>query len=162
ESAFGSIEEFVVDINDEKLKLAEKHGAIPVNSQKTNARDEIKKQTGGRGADVAIEMIGLPQTQKQAIQSVGPLGRVVLVGLSDKSIKVKTYSEILGNEVELIGSNDHRLQELPALIDFVKKGMLDTSSIVTNTIPLQAAAINETLDELEHFGNDVRTVIVPD
>ncbi|MEP7080998.1 MAG: zinc-binding dehydrogenase, partial [Ginsengibacter sp.] len=138
-----------------------KYGAISVNGKTTNVVEEIKKCTGGNGVDVAIEMIGLPQTQKQALQCVGVLGRVVLVGLSDKMLEVNTYTELLGNEVELIGSNDHRLQELPALIEFAKKKMLDTSQIVTRTIPLDADAINATLDALENFGGDVRTVIVP-
>ncbi|MEO9144576.1 MAG: zinc-binding dehydrogenase [Ginsengibacter sp.] len=159
--AFGATEVYAVDISDEKLNLAAQYGAIPVNGKRVNAVEEIRKLTGGKGVDVAIEMIGLPQTQKQALQCVGPLGRVVLVGLSDKILEVNTYTELLGNEVELIGSNDHRLQELPLLIDFAKKKMLDTSRIVTRTIPLEAGAINAALDALEKFSGDVRTVIVP-
>ena len=159
--AFGATEVYAVDINDDKLDLAAKYGAISVNGKTTNVVEEIKKRTGGNGVDVAIEMIGLPQTQKQALQCVGVLGRVVLVGLSDKMLEVNTYTELLGNEVELIGSNDHRLQELPALIEFAKKKILDTSQIVTRTIPLDADAINATLDALENFSSDVRTVIVP-
>ena len=159
--AFGATEVFAVDINDEKLHLAASYGAIPINGKKTDAVVEIKKSTGGNGVDVAIEMIGLPQTQKQALQCVGVLGRVVLVGLSDKMLEINTYTELLGNEVELIGSNDHRLQELPSLIEFAKKKMLDTSRIVTRTIPLDAEAINATLGALENFSSDVRTVIVP-
>jgi len=159
--AFGASMVFAVDINEEKLKLAAQYGAIPINGKITDPVVDIKKLNAGKGIDVAIEMIGLAQTQKQALQSVGPLGRVVLVGLSDKNLSVNTYSEILGNEVELIGSNDHLLQELPKLIDFAAKKMLDTSQIVTRTIPLDADAINKTLDALEKFDAGVRTVIVP-
>lgn len=160
--AFGSPEVFAIDINEEKLKLAVKHGAIAINGEKNNVVAEIKRITEGKGADVAIEMIGLPQTQKQALQCVGPSGRVVLVGLSDKVTEVNTYHEILGNEVELIGSNDHHLQELPLLIDFAKKKSLDTSDVVTKTIPLDVGAINSALDDLDNFKSDaVRTVIMP-
>lgn len=161
--AFGSPEVYAVDINEEKLKLAAKHGAIAINGKNKNAVVEIKKFTNGKGVDVVIEMIGLPQTQKQALQCVGPLGRVVLVGLSDKMLEINPYNEILGNEVELIGSNDHHLQELPLLIEFAKKGSLDTSNIVTKTIPLNAKAINAALDDLGNFKSKaVRTVIVPE
>jgi hypothetical protein len=38
---------------------------------------------------------------------------------------------------------------------------LDTSNIVSRTVPLDADAINAALDDLEHFGSEVRTVIVP-
>lgn len=159
--AFGATAVFAVDINDDKLKLAAEHGATPINGKQTDPVKEIKRLTNGNGADVAIEMIGLLQTQKQALQCVGPMGRVVLVGLSDKDLMVHTYSEILGNEVELIGSNDHRLQELPKLVEFAAKKILDVSQVVTRTIPLDAGEINKTLDALEKFDAGVRTVIVP-
>jgi hypothetical protein len=38
---------------------------------------------------------------------------------------------------------------------------LDTSRIVSKTIPLDADQVNAALDALERFGGDVRTVIVP-
>lgn len=160
--AMGAVEVYAVDIQQEKLKLAKEHGAIPINGEKEDPVAEIKRQTGGNGADVVLELIGLPSTQKQAIESAGIMGRVVFVGLSDKSIEINPYQELLSNEVELIGSNDHHLQELPRLLDFVKSGSLDTSDIVTRTIPLEAGAVNSALDALEGFDNQsVRTVLVP-
>ncbi|MCZ2123646.1 MAG: zinc-binding dehydrogenase [Anaerolineales bacterium] len=159
--AFGAIEVYAVDINEDKLNLAQEYGAIPVNAKNVDAVAEIKKLTNNKGVDVAIEMIGLKQTMKQAIQSVGALGRVVIVGLSSQPIEINTYTEILGNEVELIGSNDHHLQELPLLIEMARRKILDTSKIVSKTVPLDAEEINEVLDNLEKFGSDVRTVIVP-
>jgi propanol-preferring alcohol dehydrogenase len=159
--AFGAIEVYAVDINEEKLALAAQYGAIPVNAKKVDAVAEIKKLTKNKGVDVALEVIGLPQTMKQALKSVGVMGRVVIVGLSNKPLEVDTYYELLGNEVELIGSNDHHLQELPLLVDMACRKILDTSKIVTRTIPLDADAINAALDSLEKFSNDVRTVIVP-
>jgi hypothetical protein len=42
-----------------------------------------------------------------------------------------------------------------------RRKILDTSKIVTRTIPLDADAINAALDSLEKFSSDVRTVIVP-
>jgi propanol-preferring alcohol dehydrogenase len=159
--AFGAIEVFAIDINQEKLNLANEYGAIPINAKEVNPVDEIKKLTNNKGVDVAIEMIGLSQTMKQAIQIAGVMGRVVIVGLSSQPIEVNTYTEILGNEVELIGSNDHHLAELPLLVDLARRKILDTSKIVTKSIPLDAEEINQVLDDLENFSSDVRTVIVP-
>lgn len=159
--AFGAIEVYAIDINQEKLNLAKSYGAIPVNAKQVNPVDEIKKLTNNKGVDVAIEMIGLSQTMKQAIQIAGVMGRVVIVGLLNQAIEVNTYTEILGNEVELIGSNDHHLAELPLLVDLARRKILDTSKIVTKTVPLDAEEINQVLDDLENFSSDVRTVIVP-
>ncbi len=159
--AFGAIEVFAVDINPAKLDLAQRYDAIPINASQVDAVAEIKRLTNDKGVDVAIEMIGLPKTMKQALQVAGIMGRVVIVGLSNQPLEIQTYTELLGNEVELIGSNDHHLQELPILLDLARRKILDTSNIVTRTIPLDADAINSALDDLENFGGDVRTVIVP-
>jgi 2-desacetyl-2-hydroxyethyl bacteriochlorophyllide A dehydrogenase len=159
--AFGALEIYAVDINEEKLNLAQGYGAIPVNAKQVDVVEEIKRLTNGRGVDVAIEMIGLPQTMRQAVQVAGVMARVVIVGLSGKPLEINTYTELIGNEVELIGSNDHHLQELPLLVEMARRKILDTSKIVTKTIPLDADQINAALDALETFDGDVRTVIVP-
>ncbi|MBC7250495.1 MAG: alcohol dehydrogenase catalytic domain-containing protein [Anaerolineae bacterium] len=159
--AFGALEVYAVDVNESKLRLAERYGAIPVNALKADAVDEILRLSGGKGVDVALELIGLPQTMEQAVQSLGVFGRAVLVGITDKPFEVDSYRGLLGKEAEIIGCSDHLLQELPLLIEFVRRGKLDLSDVVTRTIPLEAEAINSALDALEQFGGEVRTVITP-
>ena len=159
--AFGALDVFAVDINEEKLNLAVHYGATSIHAQKTDAVAEIKRLTNGKGVDVAIEMIGLPETMKQAVECAGIMARVVIVGLSSKPFAVNTYKDLIGRELELIGSNDHHLYELPQLVEMARRKILDTSRIVTRAIPLEANAVNATLDGLEKFSGDVRTVIVP-
>ena len=66
--------------------------------------------------------------------------------------------KLLGKEAEVIGSSDHLLHELPVLLEFARRGLLDLSDAVTGTVPLDAGAINDTLDALQRFGGRVRTV----
>ncbi len=134
---------------------------MPVDPAQGDPVDQIKALTGGRGVDVAVELIGLPLTMRQALLSLAPMGRAVVVGLCDRPLEIDTYRELLGPEAELIGSNDHLLHELPLLIEYARRGVLDLSQVVSRTIPLEAPAINAALDELEHFTAGVRTVIVP-
>jgi propanol-preferring alcohol dehydrogenase len=159
--AFGALDVFAVDINAEKLQLAAHYGAIPINARQADPVAEIRRLTAGRGVDVAIELIGLPQTMQQTVRCLGVMGRAVIAGISDQPIEIDTYRELLGNEAEIIGSNDHLLQELPLLVEMARRKVLDTSRVVTRVVPLDAGAINQTLDALEQFGGDVRTVIVP-
>jgi D-arabinose 1-dehydrogenase-like Zn-dependent alcohol dehydrogenase len=159
--AAGALDVYAVDLNSEKLALAEKLGARPVNASQVDPVAEIKRLTGGKGVDVSLELIGLPKTMRQAVQSLGVMGRAVIVGISDRSLELDTYHELLGPEAELIGSNDHLLQELPLLVELARRGVLDLSSVVTRTIPLEATAINAVLDDLENFGAAIRTVVVP-
>jgi propanol-preferring alcohol dehydrogenase len=123
--------------------------------------EEIRRFRKGRGVNVALEMIGLRKTMEQAIDSLGVQGRAVLVGLNKQPISIQTYRQVLGKEAEIIGSNDHLLSELPLLVDMTRRGILDTSRVVSQIIPLDAQTINQRLDDLEQFTSDVRAVIVP-
>lgn len=159
--AMGAVEVYAVDIKQDKLELASEYDAIPIDASRTDAVDEIRKLTKGRGVNVALEMIGLRKTMEQAIDCLGNLGRAVMVGLNQQPISIDTYAQVLGKEAEIIGSNDHLLSELPLLVEWARRGILDTSRVVSQVIPLDAAKINHRLDDLENFTNDVRAVIVP-
>ena len=158
--ALGAVEVYAVDIKQDKLELASEYGAIPVDGSRTDAVEEIRKLTRGKGVDVALEMIGLPVTMKQTIESLGVLGRAVIVGLSQIPLEIHPYHTLIGYEAEVIGSNDHLLQELPVLIDLARRNVLDTSHVVSQRIPLDADKVNQRLDDLEHYTDDVRAVIV--
>jgi propanol-preferring alcohol dehydrogenase len=160
--AFGALDVFAVDINPKKLSLAESFGAIPIDASGQDPLRELRGLTRGQGVDVALEVIGLSKTMEQAVRSLKPLGRAVLAGISDSPLSVDTYRDLLGKEAEIIGTNDHLLQELPLLIEYARRGVLDLNPVVTRTVPLDAEVINQTLDSLETFRMDgVRTVITP-
>jgi D-arabinose 1-dehydrogenase-like Zn-dependent alcohol dehydrogenase len=158
--AFGALEVYAVDISTGKLALAQQYGAIPVDARAGDPVAEIQRLTGGRGVDVAVELIGLPPTMRQAVQSLAVLGRAAIAGITRQPFEIYSYGELLGKEAEVLGVDDHLLAELPLLIDYVRRGILDLSRVVTATVPLDAPAINCVLDGLERYSSDVRTVIV--
>ncbi|HZV32934.1 MAG TPA: zinc-binding dehydrogenase, partial [Verrucomicrobiae bacterium] len=160
--AFGAGQVFAVDIKPGKLELAKRFGAVPVDAANTDPVAEIMRLSGNRGVDVALELIGLPLTMQQAVRSLAIKGRAMLVGITDKTFEIAPYGEVLNKEAEIIGVSDHLAQEIPLLIDWVGQGRLDLSQVVTQTVPLDAVAINDVLDRLEKFGDDVRVVIKPE
>jgi 2-desacetyl-2-hydroxyethyl bacteriochlorophyllide A dehydrogenase len=158
---FGALEVYAVDINADKLRMAQGFGAVPVHATEVDPVVAIHRLTGGRGVDVALELVGLPSVIQQAVASLAILGRAVMVGLTDQPSEIATYRELICKEAELIGSSDHLAQELPALIELARRGRLDLSGVVTGTLPLEAGAINEAMDRLERYSSDVRLVITP-
>jgi len=157
--ALGAREVFAVDIKLGKLERAKGLGAVPVNAAECDPVLEIRRLTGGGGVDVALELIGLPRTMQQAVRVLAIKGRAALAGITDKTFEVAPYEEVLNKEAEIIGVSDHLAQELPLLIQMVRDGKLILSKAITRTVPLEAGAINEALDGLEGFGEDVRVVI---
>jgi D-arabinose 1-dehydrogenase-like Zn-dependent alcohol dehydrogenase len=159
--AFGAKQVFAVDIQGTKLALAEQLGAIPINAAAGDPVEELRSKTAGRGVDVALELIGHPNAMRQALRSLAIFGRLAITGISDRTFEVDSYKELLGREAEIIGVSDHLAQEIPHLIDFVRWGQLRLSEIVTQTVPLDADAINGVLDSLARFDRQIRVVITP-
>ncbi len=159
--ALGASRVFAVDIKPNKLALAQQYGAIPVDAVAHDPVQVIMDETNGRGVDVSLELIGLPLTMRQSLLALGIMGRAGIAGLSDKSIDITPYTELMGKEAELIGVSDHLAAEIPLLLDLAQRGKLDLSQIVTSTVPLDAAAINGVLDRLDQFSSDLRVVIKP-
>jgi propanol-preferring alcohol dehydrogenase len=159
--ALGAADVFAVDIATAKLELAGQFGARLVNAATKDAVHQLKELTCGRGVDVALELIGLPSTMRQAVRSLAIQGRAALAGITEKSFEIAPYEEVLNKEAEIIGVSDHLAQELPQLLDLARQGKLDLSKIVTRTVPLDPQAINDTLDRLETFTQEGRVVITP-
>lgn len=158
---FGARQVFGVDIRPEKLQLAERMGATPVDAAAGDPVAEIRRLTGGRGVDVAVELIGLPVTMEQAFRSLAILGRVAIAGLTDLIFEIAPYRDLINREAEIIGVSDHLAAEIPLLLEWARSGALDLSPVVTRSVPLEAGAINAVLDSLEAFGADIRIVINP-
>lgn len=159
--ALGAGEVFAVDIQPRKLELAKQLGAVSVNARLADPVEMIREYTRGRGVNVALELIGLPLTMQQAVRSLAIHGRAALAGITEKNFEVSSYHELINREAEIIGVSDHLASEIPRLLEFARSGKLNFTNVVTRSIPLDARAINETLDRLEQFGEDVRVVIKP-
>jgi propanol-preferring alcohol dehydrogenase len=157
-SEAGSI--YAIDINVGKLETAKEMGAISINAKEVDPVKKIMELTNGDGVDVALELIGLPQTMDQGVRSLARLGRLGLVGITADPFDINSY-EAICREKEIIGVSDHLLTELPFLLDLAEQGKLDLSKVVTKTVPLEADAINEIHYQLKEFKAEFRTVIKP-
>ncbi len=70
-----------VDLEDGKLQIAKSLGAdVGLNPKQVDVVAEVKKLTGGRGADVALEVVGATATVRTAIDCTRKGGAITLVG----------------------------------------------------------------------------------
>jgi len=159
--ALGAEKVYAVDVKKEKLNIAAEYGAIPIDATAKDPVLEIKRLTSGKGVNVALELVGLPQTMSQAVECLSIFGRAVIVGITNRPFLINSYRDLIGKEAAVIGSSDHLLDELPLLMEFARQKKLDLSRVVTQIIPLDAEKINKVMDEMEKFSQDIRTVISP-
>ena len=159
--ALGAGDVFAVDTNAAKLRTAARFGAIPIDAGKGDPAEQIMAATKGGGVDVALELVGRPDTMEGAVRCLGRFGRAALAGLTREPFTVFPYESLLNKEAQIIGVSDHLASEIPFLLELARVGKLQIPAAVTRLILLDAKAVNEALDGLEGSSDHIRTVIEP-
>jgi S-(hydroxymethyl)mycothiol dehydrogenase len=151
-----------VDLDDRKLELARGFGAThTVNSSREDPVEAIRAATGGNGADVVIEAVGLPQTYEQAFYARDLAGTVVLVGVPRPDMTVELpFIEVFGRGGSLKSSwygDCLPERDFPMLIDLYLQGRLNLDGFVSETIGLDG--VEEAFHRMER-GEVLRSVVV--
>lgn len=129
-----------VDVSPEKEALARAAGATEyVVASETTAK-EVRKLTGGQGADVAVECVGRATTIRTAWDSTRRGGRTTVVGIGGKD------QQVTFNALELfhwgrtlagcVYGNSNPAEDLPVLAEHIRAGRLDLSALITERITL--------------------------
>ncbi|WP_432249991.1 zinc-binding dehydrogenase [Streptomyces sanyensis] len=129
-----------VDVSPEKEELARRAGATDYVLASDATAKEVRRLTGGRGADVAVECVGRAATIRAAWDATRRGGRTTVVGIGGKDQQVTFNAlEIFHFGRTLSGcvyGNSDPAADLPVLAEHVREGRLDLSALVTDRIPL--------------------------
>ena len=137
--AFGASQIIAVDVRDEKLAVARQLGATDVvNSSTTDAVKQVRELTGGRGVDVAFEVLGRPETFVQAFEMIRDGGRMVAVGIAaGRTAASVEITRLVRRELRIIGSYGARTRtDMPEVIRLAARGLFRLESMVTQRFPL--------------------------
>jgi propanol-preferring alcohol dehydrogenase len=147
-----------VDINERKLEWAAQFGAAKtINASKVErVSKEVKKLTGG-GADIAMEVIGNPQTIEEAFECVRVGGRLCVVGYTHEKIAV-VAGKIMFKELEIVGSLGCRPVDYVPLIRMVEQGKIDLKRLVTHRFSLEE--IGKAFEVMKE-GLSLRSIVLP-
>jgi 6-hydroxycyclohex-1-ene-1-carbonyl-CoA dehydrogenase len=145
-----------VDLMEAKLDLALQLGASEVFlAGKDDVARQIRKKTGG--CDVAFEVIGKPEVMLQAMSTLRPGGRFVMVGYSAENLPVPA-SRIMFRELEIIGSLGCAPVDYPKIVQMVRAGHVRLEPVITRRYPLEQ--INEAFDALRKNEPILRSLVV--
>ncbi|NQT13138.1 MAG: galactitol-1-phosphate 5-dehydrogenase, partial [Planctomycetes bacterium] len=127
-----------VDVAPARLEAAGRLGADETFSPKeTDVVAEVHERTGGRGADVAIEVVGLSDTVTTAIASVRKGGSVGLVGNLTPEVKLPLQA-VVTREITLYGSCASS-GEYPACLEMIARGAIQVEPLISAVAPLDEA-----------------------
>ncbi|HJR19448.1 MAG TPA: alcohol dehydrogenase catalytic domain-containing protein [Actinomycetota bacterium] len=131
---------YMVDMAEDRLKLAESIGATPVDASKVNPVVEIQSRTGDRGADVVIECVGSPPAFTTALNAARAGGTVAVIGVYTEMSYDLPLGEVWrrGLRIEMGGSCNVQ-GYWGKVLDQVKAGAIDPTVIISHTMPLDDA-----------------------
>jgi alcohol dehydrogenase, propanol-preferring len=110
------------DVSAEKLVLAHEWGADEtINVRETNPLDEVRRLTGGRGVDAAVDYVGHGDTFKIAIESLATAGRAVVVGAGKGDTSFNPL-ELVTSERVITGSRHSTRAELIETMEIMARG----------------------------------------
>lgn len=129
-----------VDVSPEKEELARAAGATDYLVASATTAKDVRKLTGGHGADVAVECVGRAVTIRTAWESTRRGGRTTVVGIGGKD------QQVTFNALELfhwgrtlsgcVYGNCDPARDLPVIAGHVRAGRLDLGALVTERITL--------------------------
>ena len=146
----------------EKRALAMQLGATDVvDALADDAAAQIQELTKG-GVDHAIEAVGRPASGTLAVKSLKRGGTATILGMMplQHSVGLSAMDLLSGKKLQgaIMGGNRFPV-DIPRLVDFYMRGLLDLDTIISETIPLER--INEGFDQMKR-GDAARSVIVFD
>ena len=167
----GASRVFVVDRQPDRLALAERIGAVPIDYSKADAAEQIKDQTDGEGTDKGIDAVGYQATVQEGeeqpaivlntlIDAVRPTGALGVVGLyvpadpggPSESARHGELLVRIGKFFEKglrMGTGQANVKQYNRqLRDMIIAGRATPSFVVSHRLPLAEAP-----DAYEHFDN---------
>ncbi|MGO1561487.1 Sorbitol dehydrogenase [Actinomycetales bacterium JB111] len=143
----------VADRSQSRLEQAEAAGAAHIVNltgldTPEECADAVRPFTpGGRGADVAIEAVGLPAVWEQTVLQLRPGGTALLFGGTPKDAPFSVNSSAMHyKEYTLKGVYHHQPRYVQIAVELLSTGKFDGMSLCTEVRPLEALV--ESLEDM--------------
>lgn len=132
----GAARVIAVDLEDSKLAIAKSLGADEtLNPTQCDVVAEVQRLTGGKGADVALEVVGATVTVNTAIECTRKGGAITLVGNLAPQVELPLQA-VVTRELSVYGSCASN-GEYPECIEYLRRGDIQVEPLITATAKLE-------------------------
>jgi alcohol dehydrogenase len=123
-----------VDRAQSRLQAAKQAGADTTATPDDDLEELVRAMTGGLGADVVIEAVGVPETFELCTRLVRPGGRVANIGVHGRPATLHLEDLWIRNVTITTGLVD--TYSTPRLLAMVAAGQLDIGHVITHRFGL--------------------------
>ena len=150
----GAVPVVAADIEDFRLDIAGKCGALPLKANTPNFCDELLALTNGKGPAVVMEVTGHPQPIVDALEAAAPGGRVILLatprGITES---VDFCNTVHRSSLTVVGAYASRRpgrsfsaagiwpwrDDAEVILRLLESNLLDVAGLVTHTMGIESA-----------------------
>jgi len=127
-----------VEPNEFRRDLAKKMGAdVLIDPTKEDPVAAVETLTGGHGAEVVLEISGVPKAIDQGTRMLAPGGRMALLGLPKGPVELDLTDQVIFKEARLFGVTGRELFRTWELTTtLIATGMVDVNPVITHRFPL--------------------------
>ncbi len=151
-----------IDRYPERLQFAkDKGGAEILNYEEVHILDALKELTGGRGPDACIDAVGMeahgvglsyaydrvkqaimletdrPEVLREAILACRKGGTISIVGVYGAVLDKFPMGAAMNKALKFRMGQQHGQKYVPRLLDYIQKGKLDPSFLMTHSMSLE-------------------------
>jgi alcohol dehydrogenase len=124
-----------IDLSDARLEAAKQFGAdVIVNNSREDPLAAIKDLTGGLGADVSIEAVGVPASFELAVGLARPGGRIANIGVHGEAVTLHLEEQWIRDITITTGLVD--TSSTPTLMRLITTGQIDAKRFITHRFDL--------------------------
>ena len=124
-----------IDLEDSRLEAAKQFGAdVVINNGREDALAIVREMTGGLGADVAMEAVGVPATFELATQLVRPGGHIANIGVHGEPATLHLEELWIRNVTITTGLVD--TSSTPTLLRLAQGHQMDVDQFITHHFTL--------------------------
>lgn len=151
----------MIDLVQERLNFSKDLGADHVvNGQKENLFERVKQLTGGYGADVVIEAIGIPATWEQALKLGRKGSRVLEFGGTPPGTEIRLNAEKLHyGEMTVMGTFHATPLHFRKALNLIASRTIDVRPLITRKMSLDW--IKEAFEILSTSKSEIKIAINP-
>ena len=147
----------VCDINEARLEMAEDLGATEtINPDKIDLQGYLLDRTGGRGADLVFDAVGLAATFQQSVSITRMGGQITLIGNLAKTVEMN-LQDVVSKELTLRGSYASA-GEYRGCIQLVASQKIRVAPLISGVLPLQAG--QNAFDRLHKGEEDLLKIVL--
>ncbi len=151
---------FLVGTRDSRLEVGKTMGADRlININKEDPGEVVRKETGGKGADLVVESSGASQGPQTALEIAKRMGKILLLGFPDEPVSAN-FSIMGQRNIHIYSVRGEGWANCARGVSLLEQGRISLKPLLTHSFPL--AQVEEAFETyIQRIGGAIKVIVHP-